>query len=129
MADAADATPAADNAATEPVPFSPAKETAIVSEVLAPTWNATPAPPWKSAVPVAENRLSVPKVVLEPMRVISVRRALNSSCAALRAAWLLEPLAACTARSRMRWSMVLTSFRAPSAVCTTEMASWALRVA
>ena len=37
------------------------------------------------------------------------------------------PLLYWTARSRTRWSIEWTSFSAPSAVCTSETASWALR--
>src|SRR4028118_1027960 len=36
-------------------------------------------------------------------------------------------LLAWTDRSRMRWRMLWDSFSAPSAVCTTDMPSWALR--
>ena len=64
------------------------------------------------------------------MRVISEVSWLISAWAAVRALLSLVPvLAACTARSRMRLSMFWISLRAPSAVCTTEMPSWALRVA
>jgi len=39
------------------------------------------------------------------------------------------PLAFCTASSRIRWSMLLTSSSAPSAVCAIEMPSFELRIA
>ena len=61
--------------------------------------------------------------------MMALPSSLNSFCDALIESELLEPLPACTARSRMCCSMLSTSVRAPSAVCMTLMPSWALRLA
>ena len=71
-----------------------------------------------------------PNRVEDATRLISVDSAEISACAAaLEAASLPPELAACTDRSRIRFNIVCTSLSAPSAVCTTEMPSSALRVA
>ncbi|MEZ5223222.1 MAG: hypothetical protein R2713_09995 [Ilumatobacteraceae bacterium] len=83
---------------------------------------------WRPYEP--SSSVVAPNFVVLEIRVISVLSAVISAWAAERAAESLAPvLADCTARSRMRFSMVWTSFSAPSAVWTTEMPSWALRVA
>ena len=71
-----------------------------------------------------------PKLVVLPMRFSSLLSSVISVWAAAVAVASCEPLlAAWTARSRMRCRIECTSESAPSAVCTTEMPSWALRMA
>ena len=67
--------------------------------------------------------------VTSPMRVISAARAWNSRSMVLRSAALAVPLRAWTASSRMRISSDDTSPSAPSAICTIETPSVALRLA
>ena len=64
-----------------------------------------------------------------PIRLTSSTRLWNSS-SSVSLSWLLtEPLLDWTASSRRRVRIELTSFSAPSAVCTSEMPSFALRLA
>ena len=72
----------------------------------------------------------MPKLVVVPIRSISAFSWSYSVWAAVRAVESCDPaLAACTERSRIRCRIECTSESAPSAVCTTEMPSWALRMA
>src|SRR5262245_43619527 len=96
--------------------------TSICGEVLMPTWNATVlAEPSSSLTPL--------KSVECAMRSISCTRLSNSSLMVFLSAFDDEPLAAWIASSRRRTRMLLTSFSAPSPVCTSEMPSLALREA
>ena len=65
--------------------------------------------------------------VPEPMRLISSRSWVTSPVTAVLSVVDSVPLLYCTARSRTRCSIECTSPSAPSPVCTSEMASWALR--
>jgi hypothetical protein len=91
---------------------------AIVSPVLAPTWNVL-------AVPVSS--LLPLNSVCVPMAVISVVSAVISEEMAALSSVFRVPPSCCTFSSRMRPSIECTSERAPSAVWTSEMPSWALR--
>src|SRR5659263_146799 len=69
------------------------------------------------------------KVVLSAIRESSDLSAVASVLIALRESTSFESFALWTARSRIRWRIACDSVSAPSAVCTTEMPSWALRTA
>src|SRR5206468_6156921 len=72
----------------------------------------------------------LPNLVVETIRSSSELSWVNSVWAADCALASCEPeLEDCTDRSRMRCRIASVSFRAPSAVCTTLMPSWALRAA
>ena len=102
-----------------PEPNSLIAMTAIVSPSLAPTWNVIVAPPVSRAMPL--------NFVCVPMLEISAQ---SWATSAVIAAWSdvdSVPLLNWTARSRTRCSIDCTSAIAPSAVCTSETASCALR--
>ena len=63
------------------------------------------------------------------MRVNSVCNAVTSFCSASRSSALLEPLADCNAKSRIRCNILVDSCIAPSAVCAIEIPSLAFRCA
>ena len=67
--------------------------------------------------------------VLVVMSLISVASALTSDSMAALSSVLRVPESYWTRRSRTRCSIECTSLRAPSAVCTSEIASLALRCA
>jgi hypothetical protein len=69
------------------------------------------------------------KVACLEMRSISASRSSTSREMALRSEVLFEPLAACTASSRMRWIWSLSEASEPSAVCSMDTPSLALRMA
>ena len=97
--------------------FSP-----IVSPTLAPTWKvAVPNVPSSTFWPLNE--------VCVAMRSISARRCCTSASRAARSDDEFVALAACTASSRMRCRLLVTSASADSAVCASEMPSFALRTA
>ena len=79
-----------------------------------------------TSVPMTRTPLNV---VVSLMRPISALSSWNSAFRLSRSASLLVPLADCTASSRMRWSMLPTSLRPPSAVCAREMPSLAFLIA
>ena len=99
---------------------------AITCEPLAPTCSVT------AFAAVATE----PERILTPLNSVSAAtRAISAtidwtSWSRLPRCWSVSvPLAAWTDRSRMRWSMSLTPPRAPSATCTIETPSCALREA
>jgi len=67
------------------------------------------------------------KLVWAAMRWISPPSCVTSFWIALLSAGERVPLSYCTASSRTRWSIECTSLIAPSAVATSEIASWPLR--
>ncbi len=76
------------------------------------------------------SRFWLPNEVVLAIRSISSRSCTISFCAAVRAVESDDAvLADWTIRSWMRCSIELTWVSAPSAVCTTEMPSWAFCVA
>ena len=87
------------------------------------------APIWKVRAAPAANILVPLKAVLDRVRLISSARAWYSWFRLARSESLLVALADCTASSRMRCPMSLILDRAPSAVCDSEMASLAFRMA
>jgi hypothetical protein len=91
----------------------------IVSPSLAPTWNVT--------VMLPLSRLMLLNTALEPMRSTSEASMLISDWIALRSSVESVPFLYCTASSRTRWSIECTSCSEPSAVCTSDTASCALR--
>ena len=95
-----------------------------IAEFVSPS-----APTWKFSVPAPLRSLVPLKFVDCAMRPSSAWRLLASVVMFARASALFESFEAWTPRSRMRCRMLWTSVRAPSAVCTTEMPSWALRAA
>src|SRR5580765_1062344 len=102
-----------------------------VSEMLSVSMPAVvPLPTWKLTELVDPSSSLMPlKSVERPMRLISSVRLWNS-WSSVSLSWLdTEPLADCTASSRRRTRMLLTSLSAPSPVCTREMPSLALRLA
>ncbi len=64
---------------------------------------------------------------LEPIRSTSEPSMFTSDWIAALSFADSEPFLYCTASSRTRCSIEWTSCRLPSAVCTSEMASWELR--
>ena len=64
--------------------------------------------------------------VVEPTLWISVFNCWTSSLRAVLSVVAFVPFAAWTASSLILWSIECTSFKAPSAVCTKEIPSWAL---
>ena len=110
--------------------------TVKVSELLAPIWKTTPAavapnlPASPSILPSsAANRLAPAYLVLATMLYSSLASSSYSDCRAVRSSALLVSLAAWVARSFMRWTMSVISWKAPSAVCSRETASLVLRMA
>ena len=97
--------------------------------VPTPTESESLAPTWKVIVTAAFRTLMPLNSALEPMRSISDASWLTSVWIALRSLSLSEPFLNWTASSRTRWSIEWTSSSEPSAVCTIEMPSWALRFA
>ena len=88
------------------------------------------APTWKfMLVTEPSSRFCPLKFTDEPRREISAVIAVACVVIAVRAEVLFESLAAWTARSRRFPSRDCTCDSAPSAVCTTEVPSWALRLA
>ena len=65
--------------------------------------------------------------VSEPMREISAPSEVTSCSMEVLSLAESVPFLYWTASSRTRPSMLCTSWSEPSAVCTSEMASWALR--
>src|SRR5690349_12755633 len=98
------------------------RSTEMVSPTLAPTW--------KAAVPNEPSSTWRPlKVVCCEMRVTSARRCCTSASSAARSFSELVALADCTASSRMRCRLLVTSSSADSVVCDSEIPSLALRTA
>jgi hypothetical protein len=87
-----------------------------------PTWNVT-------VLAVPSSSLTPLNSVERPMRSTSLTRLWNSSSSVSRSWLLTEPFADWIASSRRRVRIELTSLSAPSAVCTKEMPSLALRLA
>jgi hypothetical protein len=89
-----------------------------------------PKPTWKLTELVEPSSSLMPlNSVDAPMRLTSLTRLWNS-WSSVSLSWLdTEPLLDWIASSRRRVRMLLTSFSAPSAVCTIEMPSFALRFA
>ncbi len=85
------------------------------------------APTWKVAWPAVPSRTRRPlKVVCEAIRVISAERCCTSASRAARSDELFVPLAASTASWRMRCRLSVKVDSALSAVCDSEIASFAL---
>lgn len=106
-----------------------AEERTSLSELTAMVWLAL-APTWKVKTPLEpSNRLVPLKVVWLATRLISFFNWLTSLCTALRSSADNDPLAACTASSRIRCKLSVMAPNAPSAVCASEMPSLALRTA
>ena len=82
--------------------------------VLAPIWKVEVAEEARMLVPLN----CVPAIV----RLASSASCVYSWFRLSRSTEELVPLAACTASSRMRWSMLVTLPSAPSAVCASEIA-------
>src|SRR3989338_264894 len=89
---------------------------------LAPTWKF-----WPAKVP--SSRFLPLNWLVVAIRLISDCSWDTSACSAVRSLEEFVSLADCTASSRMRWSALVVSTRAPSAVCAREMPSLALRAA
>ena len=94
----------------------------MVSPALAPTWNCAPAKE-------PSSRFTPLKVVWLATRSISETSWLTSACRASRSDCELVAFEDCTASSRMRCRLLVTSVSAPSAVWAREMPSLALRTA
>ena len=94
----------------------------IVWFAFAPTWNCCD-------VNVPSSRLMPLNCVCVATRSISDESCETSCCRAARSDALFVALADCTASSRMRCRLSLTLDSAPSAVCASEMPSFALRAA
>ena len=91
---------------------------------------AVPKPTWKLTVLDEPSSSLMPLNSVErPMRLTSPMRLWNSSSSVSLSALLTEPLLDWMASSRRRVRIELTSLSAPSAVCTKEMPSLALRLA
>src|SRR4051794_1169603 len=87
-------------------------------------------PPVCALPKLPSSSFDLPNAVWSPIRFSSELSCVISDWAAVLAAVsVAPPLAVCTARSRMRCRIEVTSFRAPSAVCATLMPSWVLRTA
>ena len=91
----------------------------IDSLSLAPIWKVTVPAPVSSAMPL--------NCVWAEMREISLQSCVTSSVIEFLSEVDSVPLLNCTARSRTRWSIECTSASEPSAVCTIDTASCALR--
>ncbi len=104
-----------------PEPNSCTPEMTIVWPSSAPIWNVMLDEPVSIAMPL--------NVVLLPIVEISAQSCATSDEIDDLSLVDSVPLLYCTARSRTRWSMACTSAIAPSAVCTSEMASCPLRCA
>ena len=105
-----------DDTAAALLPLASARPTTAVE--LATSWVVESAP---------VNRLSPLNFVRAAMLSTSVRSVSSSSPIAVRSLVDSVSLPACTVSSRMRCRMPCTSFSEPSAVCTIEMPTWALR--
>ena len=124
--------PGAEAALAPMAPSAPVKSaSAVIVARLIVIWSvvALLAPTWKVRAEPAANNLVPLKEVLARLRLISSARAWYSWFRLARSESLLVALADCTASSRMRCPMSLILDRAPSAVCDSEMASLALRMA
>ena len=121
------------------VPPEPMSSELRLSDVLSAAESVTdsvsvpavvPKPTWKLTELLLPSSNLMPLNSVElPMRLTSLTRLWNSS-SSVSLSWLLtEPLLDWIASSRRRVRMLLTSFSAPSAVCTMEMPSLALRLA
>ncbi|MNR32204.1 hypothetical protein D3C85_1497690 [compost metagenome] len=79
-------------------------------------------------MPASLIRVSPPNLVLSLMFFSSAVSSFISVPMARRSSALAVPLAPWVARSFMRWTILVISSMAPSAVCIMETASWALRM-
>lgn len=99
------------------------RETVVVSPAFAPTWSVL--------------SLNVPSSSGAPLNRVLVAMRSMSAVSWVISLWMAasppeprtSPLAACTARVRMRWRIAWVSLRPPSAVCNSEMPSRVLRAA
>ena len=99
----------------------------VVTEIVLSV--VVPAPIWKDIV-LSVPRICLPlKVVAVPIRAISLCSAENSFSSEARLSLSYCPDDAWVASSRIRWRWVVTTARPPSAVCASEMPSFALRAA
>ena len=94
----------------------------MTSVALAPTWKL-------AVVSVPLSRLTPLNLALLATRPISATNWVDSAFRLVRSAFDSEPLAACTASSRMRCRLSPILPIAPSAVWNIEIASLALRIA
>ena len=85
------------------------------------------APTWKVTVGVPESSVIPLNFVSEPMRAISWPSEATSFSIEVLSLAESVPFLYWTASSRTRPSMLCTSWSEPSAVCTSEIASCALR--
>jgi hypothetical protein len=109
------------------LPRPVARESAI--ELIEMVWFAF-APTWKACdVNVPSSRFRPLKLVWLATRVISAANCWASASREARSLRLLVAFAAWTDNSRRRWRLLPISPSAPSAVCASEMPSFALRAA
>ncbi|MNR08854.1 hypothetical protein D3C85_1250300 [compost metagenome] len=100
------------------------RDEVLISSILTLMVSFAALPTWKVVVPkVPSSSFLPPKVVVLEIRSSSFFSSVTSEFSALRSSVLLEPLADCRARSRIRCRMLVDCCRAPSAVCAMEMPS------
>src|SRR5690606_8430443 len=116
--------------ATVALLYEPRSAAALTSLRPKETVSLALEPIWKLVLPMEPSSSFLPpKAVVSAIRVSSPDSAENSCCSAERSFSLLEPLAACRARSRMRCMMLVDSCIAPSAVWAMEIPSLAFLTA
>ena len=94
----------------------------MTSVALAPTWKL-------ALVRLPSSRLTPLNLAPSATREISATSCVASAFRLARSAFEIEPLADCTASSRMRCRLSPILLIAPSAVWNIEMPSFALRIA